>query len=321
MGKVRNHMLKIKEILFYIVIFVISLISSFGLVFSIINNLYKFELISINTVFITSITISVVISILVIVLTIMWIYYNKTKKFFYWIGETYPKLVLGYIILTLFSASITKEVRWSAIEISEVVSTIWTIFGLSITIFLVWNVIIVGYLKNTQPNEKEEKDLCELYKYLTKKQSFSQDIKLIFNTVTLLVINLFVLLMATVSIYLLKKPESLFTQNITMCAFYFSTNTLVSLFLDILKPLRKDKKELLDKNKVEQKELALAEIGAKLQKIVDIFAEMVKNNTELTEEQKKEVIVTFFDSLLDSLKTETEKSGKEISDKTEHNKD
>ena len=311
-------MLKIKEILFYIIIFVISLIFSFLLVFSIINNLYKFDLISATALLVSSIIISTVISTIVVALTVMYIHSKKPRKIFYWLDESYPKLVLGCILLILFSFSIRTEVLWTVIEISEVLSIMWTIFGLSITIFLVWNVIIVGYLKSKQPDKKEEKDLCELYKYLTEKQSLVQDTKLIFNTVTLLVINLFVLIFATASIYIIKEPESLFTQNITICAFYFCTNTLVSLFLDILKPLQKDKEELLDKNKVGQKELAAAEVGAKIQTIMEVFIKMVNENTVLTEAQKKELIVAFCDSLLERLKNGESEPVKEITEKTQN---
>lgn len=312
-------MLKIKEILLYIIIFVFSLLFSFLLVFSLINNLYKFNLINVIALFVASISISVFISIALVVLTILYIHTKKPRKIFYWLNESYPKLVLGCILLILFSFSIQTEVLWSATEISEVLSIMWTIFGLSITIFLVWNVVIVNYLKGKQPWEKEEKDLGELYKYLTEKQLLAQDTKLIFNTVTLLVINLFVLIFATVSIYIIKQPESLFTQNITICAFYFCTNTLVSLFLDILRPLQKDKKELLDKNKVGQKELVAAEAGAEIQMIIEVFNKTVNENNELTKEEKKELNIAFCDLLSEKLQNKEEKSVNEIKDKTENN--
>jgi hypothetical protein len=133
---------------------------------------------------------------------------------------------------------------------------------------------------------------------------FVQDAKALFNTVVFLVINLFVILMATTSIYLSKSPESLLTQNITICAFYFSTNTLVCLFLDILKPLQKDRKELIDQNQISSKEIEMAEIGARLQINVETFIKLVNDNSSLNDEQKKELIVLFCDMITGYLKGE-----------------
>ena len=299
-------MKKLKILASFISIFLASLIFSFFLLFSIGSVLNDFEIITAKTTFFSSIGLSVLVSVLIVVLIIVDTNSKKTNKFGFWIGQHGSKLVLSYVLLLLFSQSIRKEILWTAQEIADVLSIIWTIFGLSIAIFLVWNVLIVGYLKSKQPVEKKDSSLIEHYYYLINRNMFVQDAKALFNTVVFLVINLFVILMATASIYLSKSPESLLTQNITICAFYFSTNTLVFLFLDILKPLQKDRKELIDQNQISSKEIEMAEIGARLQINVETFIKLVNDNSSLNDEQKKELITLFFDMVKGCLKNDKE---------------
>lgn len=297
-------MKKLKILASFISIFLASLIFSFFLLFSIGSVLNDFEIITAKTTFFSSIGLSVLVSVLIVVLIIVDTNSKKTNKFGFWIGQHGSKLVLSYVLLLLFSRSIRKEILWTAQEIADVLSIIWTIFGLSITIFLVWNVLIVGYLKSKQPVEKKDSSLIEHYHYLINRNMVVQDAKALFNIVVFLVINLFVILMATASIYLSKSPESLLTQNITICAFYFSINTLVCLFLDILKPLQKDRKELIDQNQISSKEIEMAEIGARLQINVETFIKLVNDNSSLNDEQKKELIVLFCDMITGYLKGE-----------------
>ena len=65
----------------------------------------------------------------------------------FWLGKNYPKLLLGYILVVLTIGSINSQPIWDTDMVYEVLSLQWTIFGLSLTIFLVWNVIMVEFLK------------------------------------------------------------------------------------------------------------------------------------------------------------------------------
>lgn len=309
-------MKKIKIIASFILILLASFIFGFLLLFSICSTLNDFEIINAKTTFFSSVGLSFLISILVVVLIIVDANSKKTSKLVFLLRQQCPKLILSYVFPLLFSRSIRKEILWTAQEIAEVLSIIWTIFGLSITIFLVWNVLIVGYLKSKQPVEKKDSNLIEHYHYLISRNTFVQDTKTLFNTVVFLVINLFVILMATTSVYLSKSPESLLTQNITICAFYFSTNTLVFLFLDILKPLQKDRKALIDQNQISSTEFEMAEAGARLQINMETFVKLVNDSTFLTDEQKKEVIALFFKMITDCLKSDGQAESEDAASKT-----
>ena len=219
----------------------------------------------------------------------------KNSKLSIWFGNNYPKLLLGYFILIFTMVSINNVAIWTKDEISDVISIQWTIFGLSLTIFLVWNVIIVEFLGKLQPKSErdDDSDYIQQYHLLIQKRSFSQDVETMFLSIILLTINLFLLLSCTGLIYISAKPESVFTQNATMCSFYFTTNTIATLFIDILKPLKKDKADLLKDNKVTKEDLDGAKAGVIAQAIVDGITRAVMNSEKYTtEEEKKES--TFF---------------------------
>ena len=81
----------------------------------------------------------------------------RETKLSCWLGKNYPKLLLGYILFVLALASVKNQLVWTTDMVYDVLSLQWTIFGLSLTIFLVWNVIMVEFLKNKQPKESDRR--------------------------------------------------------------------------------------------------------------------------------------------------------------------
>lgn len=168
---------------------------------------------------------------------------RNTKRFretrlSFWLEKNGPKLLLGYLLTIIALVSVKSELIWDANTASDMLSLQWSIFGLSLTIFLVWNVIIVEFLKNRQPKEPGSSELLQKYKLALEKRSFSKEIETTFFSVVLLTINLFLLLLSTSLTYIGAKSENIITQNILHCSFFFTTNSISCLFLDILKPLK-----------------------------------------------------------------------------------
>lgn len=189
------------------------------------------------------------------------------SKLTFWIKNNYPKVIFAYIITLILLISISKEPIWNADETREAVSVEWTIFFISITIFLVWNVLYVNYLKNKQPKLNENMDSRQLYNALLKKQSLYSEIVSAKSSIILLLINLLLLSISTGMVYISHKPESIITQNTVICSFFFSTNTIVVLFIDILKPILHENKELKEHNEITKNEMEVAESKALLQTI------------------------------------------------------
>lgn len=227
----------------------------------------------------------------------------RETKLSFWLGKNYPKLLLGYVLVILALVSAKNQLIWTADMVHEVLSLQWTIFGLSLTIFLVWNVLIVEFLKDKQPKESDSSDLLSKYTLAIEKKTHSQEIETTFNTVVLLTINLFLLLLSTLAIYIIVKPESIVTQNILLCSFYLTTNSIICLFMDILMPLKKDKAEMLKNNTVTKEDIDKAQAARFTQAIIDGLKEGIMNldPEKYSEDQKKELFISSLEAFRDSV--------------------
>lgn len=228
----------------------------------------------------------------------------KETKLSFWLGKNYPKLLLGYILAVLMISSINNQPIWTADMVYEVLSLQWTIFGLSLTIFLVWNVIMVEFLKAKRPNVSDSSSLFQKYTLALEKKTYTQEIDTTFNSVVLLTINLFLLLLSSTMIYLSMKPESIITQNILLCSFFFTTNSIICLFIDILSPLKKDKEEMLKNNSVTKSDIDKAYAAHFTQAIIDGITQgvMALDSDKYTEEDKKKLIVEYLTAFKDFAK-------------------
>ncbi len=252
----------------------------------------------------------VIVSVGIVVLIMRQTKRFKETRFSFWLGKNYPKLLLCYILINIALVSVKNELVWDANTASDMLSLQWSIFGLSLTIFLVWNVIIVEFLRNNQPKEPKPSELFQKYKLALEKRSFSQEIETTFFSVTLLTVNLFLLLLSTSSIYISDNAESLITQNILHCSFFFTTNSIVCLFLDILKPLKKDKADMLKDNNVTKEDIDKAQAALFAQAIIDGITQgvMALDSEKHTEEEKKKMIVEYLEAFRNGLKSK-EKNG------------
>lgn len=229
----------------------------------------------------------------------------RETRFLFWVGKNGAKLLLSYFLTIFALISIKSELIWDENTASNLLSLQWSIFGLSLTIFLVWNVIIVEFLKNKQPKEPGPSELFQKYKLALEKRLFSQEIETTFLSVVLLTVNLFLLLLSTSLIYISADAESIITQNILHCSFFFTTNSIACLFLDILKPLKKDKADMLKDNNVTKEDIDKAQAALFAQAIIDGITQgvMALDSEKYTEEEKKKMIVEYLEFFRDGLKS------------------
>ena len=228
----------------------------------------------------------------------------KETRLSFWLGKNYPKLLLGYILAVLTIGSINSQPIWDADMVSEVLSLQWTIFGLSLTIFLVWNVLMVEFLKGKQPKVSDSSSLYQKFTLALEKKTYTQEIDTTFNSVVLLTINLFLLLLSSTMIYIGMNPESIITQNILLCSFFFTTNSILCLFMDILLPLKKDKEGMLKNNSITQSDIDKAYADQFAQAIIDGIKQgvMALDSDKYTEEDKKKLIVEYLTAFKDFAK-------------------
>lgn len=260
-------MKQFKEIGFVIFLLVFVFILLFPFFFSLLNCLQKFISIEDSFIIIFSTIASVVLSIVNVVITEISLHSLHQSKFSFWIKNNYPKVILSYLILMFVFMSISNELRWKGNEIREVLTIEWTIFEVSMMVFLVWDVFYVNYLKSKQIRTDDKMDSVKRYKALLNKQTLFSDIVSAKSSIIILTINLFLLALSSGMIYISNKQDSVLTQNIVVCTFYFSTNALVLLFIDILKPILAENKALKKANRITKEELDRAESKALLQTI------------------------------------------------------
>ena len=210
----------------------------------------EFGLITNKTVFSTAGIASFLSSVVVFVYTISRIRSERTTKFENWLSNNISKLCLYYVIANFFFVSIKSEVVWSHDEIRNLVSLEWTILSISIAIFLVWNALIVNKLKDSKPQKPTELSSLSTLKYILEKGTFYGNATMLFMSINMLTCNLVLLTIATTLVYLGSNDFMILKQAVVTLALYFSTNTILELFMDILRPLNAEKKALLKETKV-----------------------------------------------------------------------
>ena len=127
---------------------------------------------------------------------------------------------------------------------------------------------------------------------------------------------MFLLLSSTTMIYISMTPESVITQNVLLCSFFITINSIIRLFVDILSPLKKEKEEMLKNNSVTKLDIDTAYAVQVTQAIIIGITQgvMALDSDKYTEEDKKKLIAEY----LTALKNHVE--NKENSDLEKQNK-
>ena len=146
---------------------------------------------------------------------------KKESRIIFWLKKNRSKIIVSAASISILLASITNEVIWTSDEINNILTIEWTIFGLSLTIFLVWDVIIVEYLKRKQPVATGTESFIEKYDLLEKRQSFLREVESTFLITVLLAVNLLLLLVSTGLVYICLFQEEVVTQTIVLCTYDF----------------------------------------------------------------------------------------------------
>lgn len=306
-------MKRLKSFGMTLLIFVLFLVFSFVLFAAIILCLKEFFEIS-NAVFLwCALGISAFLSVVCTICIEVNLHRFKHSKFSFWIGKNYSKLIIAYVILIYALISVQNQINWTIEEVRDAVSLQWTIFGLSLAIFLVWNGIIVDFLKQKQPYSRNEQNGIKKYELLMKKKSFSEEVETTFSSIILLTVNFFLLLLSTSLVYIQNLSQNIFTQNVVLCSFNFSIGTIAILFLDILKPLKRDKVELLKDNTVTKNEVDNAQGIAIAQAIIEGIKKGVGGlDPELySEEEKQQIFMEYMEALKESFENTENKKPKE----------
>lgn len=238
--------------------------------------------------------------------------YSKNKqgeitKLDNWMHNNIANILFVYTFTLIIFKSIKSAVFMSFSQLENFISLQWAIFGITITIFVVWNAVVLDPLKKRKPVMADKKTTINKNRYIAEKLDFYRESSLKFFSVTVVIVNLFVLLFATSSIYVISNESNLINQNLIVASFYFCSSALICVISDILQPLLKEKKSMLSETKVDSSEIMqLNEIQDTMAYAITLCAE-IASIPDIPEEA---ISISSMDLL--SLVTESELSPEEI---------
>lgn len=244
----------IKLIALIVVLFVIVFFVAFLFLFSFLNLFYTFNIISAKILFIISLGVSSLIA-LAAILYVLYGRKFKISKFRIFLSENFPGIMLFFFVLMFISISVRPEIIWDRQGLKDFISLQWTIFGLSVTIFLVWEVVLSRMIKDQKPKKIGEPNLLSEIQFINEKREYRENISQKYFLVFYLILNLFILLPATSYAYMPTIEISLFSQSLIITSFYICTNTLLQLLLDIIMLIFRAKKEAFSDNRITNQDI------------------------------------------------------------------
>ena len=229
----------------------------FLLIYSFMGIFCEFQLLSENTVLYSSLVVAGNFALICLGVAIAIIKTDKKTKLEQWFTINASKQFLSYKLLKLNFPSIESEVFLTNKDIKELLSIKWTILGISVAVFLIWNVVAIDFLENKKPQPPQSKMPTRFLIYLQKKENFYFDATLLLSDVYFLLLNVVFLCIETSFTYITPSESSIFSQSLAIFVLYLCTNTIVLLILDILKPFNEKKKSMLQETKTTDSDIDL----------------------------------------------------------------
>lgn len=293
-------------------VFVLSLVASFVLFVTFLSIFSEFGLITYKTVVNKAGIVSFLFAIVASIYTGSRIKSERATRFGNWLSNNTAKLCLYYVIANIFFISIRSEVVWTQEEIKNLVSLEWTIFGISIAIFLVWNVLVVGKLRDSKPQKPTELSSLSTLKYISEKGSFYGNVTMLFMTVSMLTCNLVLLTLATTFVYMGSNDLMILKQAVVTLTLYFSTNTILELFMDIVKPLNEEKKAWLQETKVTNTDVETQNRIIEKSNKTFIAIDEVAQLPHLSEEEKQRITMELLRDFLNEDNVDKMETNKKV---------
>ena len=207
-----------------------------------------------------------------------------------WLSTNAAKLMLAYILLDVFFVSIKSDIIWSFSDIKEVISLEWTIFGISAAMFLIWNVVAIEYLDKKKPKKPESKRPIIMWRYIQEKGTFYSNASVLLSNINLLSVNLICLIIATILVHVSSCAVTMLNQTMVILVLFLCTNSILGLFLDILKPFNEKKKEMLQETKVTNDDVDLQnKINQQVEKTLTAI-EAIEALPNIDQEEKTKLI-------------------------------
>ena len=293
----------------------LAFVGVFILAFAFINIFYNFELVSAKVQLYVPLILAVAFSIVALIVVIYLLKSEKKTKIGHWISINSAKLTLAYIFLLLFFLSVKSEVFLTIEDIKELLSLEWVILGVSITAFLIWNVVTIEYLQKRKPQKPQSSLPTKTWLYLQEKENFYSDATSLLSNVYLLLLNLIVICVATVNVYVISRTATILSESIVILGLYLSTNTIIGLIFDILKPFNEKKKAILEETKTTNKDIELQNSINKDSEELLIAIEAINKLQSIDEEEKNKLKAELLGAYISKYRNESNVPQLNVGDK------
>ncbi len=286
-------------IVVWLIMFLFVFFAVFCVAFSVVRVLCDYELIKRELLYWLSIGVSFAFSCGIAAYIFTGVQKEKRSHIRNLLRMELPSIISFCALFIIFMSSIDSKVILSRTEAKSVIDISWTIFSISTTVFLVWNAIIVPYLKKHEPIESKKALLPDEYVYIEKKGSFYVFTKNMYFSIVLLSANLIALAFSTTMLYAYSLEMELISQFVVKATLFLSINSIISLFFNIMVPINEEKKELLMNKRINSTDIKTQnELMRRLDNAKTIF-DKLDNDSILDEETKLEIKKTLLKGIID----------------------
>lgn len=259
----------------FLLLIVCSIVFLF--VFSITSTFITFNIVSVTTGLIIAFVISGILIVGIITLFVLYFMDKLPTKFNACVKENLSIILTAIFFLMLFLMSLKNEVYITQSKAESIMPILWGIFGISVSIFVLWNTILEK--SSNIDNQEEAVNARRKYAQILAKQERRVKLKDSLINIIYFSVNILSLCFASACVYLTRTKIGLMEQCALLFAFYLSTNTLVTVLNNIIiTPTVKKVYNQIKNNKVSQKELDKAKEEAKAEQLLYQVLEVIINN-------------------------------------------
>lgn len=157
-------------------------------------------------------------------------------------------ILVFFTFLCLFANSVEKKLIWNTNKMFEVLQIEWTIFTISIALFIFWPTIMSKYLLQNKPEFVTKDNPISHFESLCKKRAFYIDLKWTTSSILYIIVNLVSIILSTLNAIFYEY--NILTQTVLIFSFYMCTNTIFTFMIDIVKAILILRKNYLKEYKV-----------------------------------------------------------------------
>ncbi len=257
------------------------------------NVLYRFDIISSQTMKVLMLITSILlISVYSIYTLIKWKMKRITKFDEIFSCNMIP-LILYTLMLMLMIAPISPSFYWLHDQMKDIMNLIWTIYGLNITIFLVWYCVMIGYLSNMKSTFLSEMGNDFMVDNVDRKTRYHMITEKHFVSIWLLISDFFFMVLATLFVFcvpeiLISKMPSynVFVSIMVWISLILSLLTLELLLVSFLNIILKEKKKLLEDMKISDNDRRVRDEIIRNNEKYKVINDFMNKNSDLHDETK-----------------------------------